>query len=192
MDNETAKQFDATYKEMDALWEQLRLHSSADEHMRRAEEFRAKAEEIGEKTNFLRKELQSYLKQMHEETSRYVNVVAVIGYAGYFATWSFTKDILGKGPTTFVALMGMISVGLFVLWEMWVILAVRLRAINDLSYALRHVSVYEFEEIQAKLLKEDTDRIKILTPVQRLVFATSFLTVIAGTVTMMKELFESL
>ena len=133
------------------------------------------------------------LKATHDESTKYFNVVSVVGYASYFATWSFTKDILNAETASFVGFMGMISVSLFVLWEMWMIMAVRMKTISELNHVLRNtISREDFEVLKADLERNEARRIAIITPMHRLVFSASLLTATAGGATMMHALFLSL
>lgn len=192
-DSDHAMHIRALYEQIDALWRQLEHHSTAEEHRQRAREFREKAEKLDSYTKELRSDLQSLLKTTHEESTKYINVVSVVGYASYFATWSFTKDLLGREPSAFVGLMGMMSVSFFVLWEMWVILAVRLKSIDELNHVLRNtISAEDFEPLKIRLQENEARRIAIMTPIHRLVFFASFFTAIAGAAAMMQALYASL
>jgi hypothetical protein len=116
----------------------------------------------------------------------------VIGYAGYFATWGFTKDVLGKETAAFVGLAGMVSVGVFVLWEMFNVM-LRLKAVGAIAHIFQSgTSVEHFEEMSQKLKRDEARAIAIYTPLHRIVFSVSFLAAIAGGLAMMHKLYMSL
>lgn len=180
-------------EELDRLWIVLGHMDRANQHRLAAAEFHEKAEETERQANLIRTELHATIKQMHEESTKYVNAIAVIGYAGYFAAWSFTKDLLPKEVTLFVGLMGMISIALFVIWEMWTVFAVRLKTISEVGKIMREMVSYEdFEVLKNDLQKNEAKRIAILAPAHRVVFAISSGTAFAGGLALMHALYMGL
>jgi len=177
-------------QEIDRLWVVLEHMSSADEHRLAAQRFREQADVAEANANFIRAELHSTIKQMHEEVTKYLNAVAVVGYAAYFATWSFSKDIIGKELSALVALLGMISVSFFVLWEIWLAFSVRLKGINDITNVLRNLVAHDdFEGLKHELQGNEARRIAIATPIHRLVFAVSASAAVVGGAIMMQALY---
>lgn len=179
--------------EIQVLWKKLEQMSDANEYRERAREYREKARAIEEQIKGYRSELAGNIKAVNEESARYISAVSVIGYAAYFATWGLVKDNLGREMTSFVGLMGMISVSLFVLWEIYVILAVRLKAVGELGHIFQNmVSVEDFEPMRLRQVERDAKRILALTVAHRVVFTVSILSACAGGAAMMQALYCSL
>ncbi len=192
MDSDTAKYLMALDSQIQGLWKSLKHHSNAAEHRERAREYQQKADRIEQQMLSYKTELSASIKTLHEESARYTNVVMVIGYAGYFATWGFTKDILGKDFTAFVGLMGMLSVAVFCLWEMFVILT-RLQAVSELGQIFRNmISVEDFEPLRDEQMRREANRAMIIAPVHKLVFTFSLTAMAAGGLVMMHALYSSL
>jgi hypothetical protein len=192
MDADTAKYLFELDDQIERLWRTLESHSTAEEYRRSAQEYLEKANHIEKQVQDYRNELAVHVKNLSEESARYVNIVSVIGYAGYFATWGFTKDILGKETTAFVGLAGMLSVGIFVLWEMFNIM-LRLKAVGAIGHIFQSgTSVEHFEEMSQKLKRDEAKAIAIFTPVHRIVFTVSSLAAIAGGLAMMHKLYTTL
>jgi hypothetical protein len=55
----------------------------------------------------------------YEQAKSYSNIVMMGGYAGLFAIWSFTKEQLVKWQVIAVGLLALLSVLLFVLFEIY-------------------------------------------------------------------------
>ena len=55
----------------------------------------------------------------YEKAAAYTNLVIVAGYAGMFALWQFTKDHLSRDQTIGVAILLLVSIAIFVLYEMY-------------------------------------------------------------------------
>ncbi|TZG37624.1 hypothetical protein [Agrobacterium sp. B1(2019)] len=192
LDPETARYLIELDDEIQKLWQRLESHTSADEYRRIAQDYREKSKKINEQTLEYKTELASQIKSLNEESARYVNIVSVIGYAGYFTTWGFTKDILEKEMTAFVGLAGMLSVGLFVIWEMFNVL-LRFKTLNAIAYLFQSgTSVEHFEEISSKLKQDEARTIAIYAPIHGIVFSVSFIAAIGGGLAMMHKLYLSL
>ncbi|MEW9615454.1 hypothetical protein AB3G45_16645 [Shinella sp. S4-D37] len=192
MDKETADCILKLDDQIKHLWNSLKYRAEAEEYERAAREWREKAEALDKQIREYKNELATHIKSVNEESSRYVNIVSVIGYAGYFTTWGFTRDILGREATIFVASMGMASVSLFVLWEMFAIY-MRLKSVGMLGQMFRNsVSVEAFEELRAQLLSDEARTTAIINPVHKVVFIVSFAAAIAGGLAMMQKLYMSL
>jgi len=180
-------------QELDRLWLVLSHMMDASEYESVAQRFHKKAEEAHQKTGTIRSELQSIIKQSNDETTKYLNTVAVVGYAAYFTTWNFTKSIMTDDVSSLIGLLGMISVSAFVLWEIWLTLSVRLQAINEMSAALRDLISHEdFDEIKSRLINRECQRTAIVTPIYHLVFGLSSCTAFAGGLLMMHTLYSNL
>ncbi|WFU89867.1 hypothetical protein QA644_27870 (plasmid) [Rhizobium sp. CC1099] len=193
MNPETAKYMLALDDDIQHLWKALEHHSNAAEHRERAREWREKSQKLDDQIKSYRSELASNIKNLNDENARYINVVAVIGYAAYFATWSLAKDSLGKEVTAFVGLMGMISVSTFVLWEMFIIMKVRLKTVGELGHIFQSlVSVEDFEPLRLEQTQGEAKRVIALSAAHRVVFLLSLLTACAGGFAMMHKLYMSL
>ncbi|MBO1024099.1 hypothetical protein IPU75_05180 [Ochrobactrum sp. SD129] len=192
VDSENKQQLLNLRKEIDRIYQHLESHSTAEEYRRNAENHRENAKLIRQQIDEYRSELALNIRNINEETSRYVNIVSVIGYAGYFSTWGLTKDMLGEESTAFVGLCGILSVGLFVLWEMFNVM-IRLKTVNSLGSIFREgVSIEHFNELAEDLKLEETRLILIYKPIHTVVFIISFVSAIAGGLVMAHKLFLAL
>ncbi|HBB96752.1 MAG TPA: hypothetical protein DC054_15340 [Blastocatellia bacterium] len=55
----------------------------------------------------------------YEKANAYTNLIIVAGYAGLFAVWQFTKDNLSRKQTLISALLIIISLAIFVIFEIY-------------------------------------------------------------------------
>ncbi len=192
MDQETAQQIRVIHNELDELWRLLQQRSTVDEHLERARRFEEEARQTGEQIDFYRKELSSNIREVHEQTSKYVNVVMAIGYTGYFATWSFATESLGPSHHAVIGLLGFVSVAIFCLWEMFGVF-VRFKVLANLQTLFRDgVSVAEFEALRQELLVREDRTKALLRPLHLLVFTVSFGCIAFGGLVMMHSLYMKL
>ncbi|MGH0357523.1 hypothetical protein GHJ84_08805 [Sinorhizobium meliloti] len=192
MEPETAKYLIALDDEIRALWRTLKHHSDAAEFSTAAQRHRESAEKIQAELDSYQAGMAGMIKNLHEEAARYINVVSVIGYTGYFATWAFTKDVLDKDSHALIGLLGMISVALFCLWEMFGVF-IRLHAVTELSNVFRNgLSISDFEKFKQDLIVREAKRMAILGPAHKLVFLISSGCVFSGGLMMMHLLYASL
>ncbi|MDW9588646.1 hypothetical protein GOA80_21750 [Sinorhizobium meliloti] len=192
MDQDTARHIKAIHDELDVLWRHLELRSTADEHRERAERHAEEARQIGQQLEGYKKQLGEHIRNLTEQTSKYVNVVMAIGYTGYFATWSFTKEGLGPDHHMLVGLLGFVSVAIFCLWEMFGVF-VRFKALSNLQTLFRNsVSVQDFEALKDDLTSREDRTIAIIRPLHAIVFTVSFGCVAFGGLVMMHSLYTKL
>lgn len=55
----------------------------------------------------------------YDKADAYTNLIIVAGYAGFFALWQFSKDNLGRREAIVSALLMIISIAVFVVFEIW-------------------------------------------------------------------------
>lgn len=55
----------------------------------------------------------------YEKANAYTNLMIIAGYAGFFALWQMTNTYLGKKQTFFSALLMLLSIMIFVLFEIY-------------------------------------------------------------------------
>ncbi|WP_457578982.1 hypothetical protein [Ensifer adhaerens] len=192
MDQQTPQQIKAIHDELDALWRLLEQRSSVDEHLERARHFEEKARQTGEQIDFYRKELSNHIREAHEQTSKYVNVVMAIGYTGYFATWSFTKDSIVPSHHALIGLLGFVSVAIFCLWEMFGVF-VRFNALTNMQTLFRDgISVGDFEALRQKLLIQEDRTRALIRPIHLFVVTVSFGSIAFGGLVLMHSLYMKL
>jgi len=95
----------------------------------------------------------------YDKAASYTTVIIFGGYAGFFAVWQLSKQYLSKGQTLWAALMILISLLSFVLFEV-------LKMVLVTRMFVARVSVLGLPEVQAdpkRLLQE----LKALEQVQR-------------------------
>lgn len=66
-----------------------------------------------------RRQLIELLAAPYERLTAYVNSVAIVGYASFFAIWAFTRDLMSPRLNRAAALLMLISCSVFVFWEVW-------------------------------------------------------------------------
>lgn len=192
MDQDTARHIGAIHDELDALWHNLELRSTVQEQRERAERHAEEARQIRGQLESYKQELGEHIRNLHEQTSKYVNVVMALGYTGYFATWSFTKDGLSPNHHSLVGLLGFVSVAIFCLWEMFGVF-VRFRTLADLQALFRNsISVSDFAALKDDLTLRENRTMAILRPVHAVVFMVSFGCVAFGGLVMMHSLYMKL
>lgn len=99
-------------KELERLWKYL---GYKDDELKA----RRRRSEIDTAVAQQRKEIASLLSKQDEDAARYVNVIALIGFASYFTTWTLLKPSLSATEAAWVGVLGLISVAAFVLWEIF-------------------------------------------------------------------------
>lgn len=173
LDQKTTEYMYALNEEIERLWRYLG-HTDA------AEKSRREATEWQRRTDELRKELESVLVKTSQQFSQNMTASAVIGYAGYFTTWNFTRELLQPNQASFVALMGIASIGVFVLWEIFIINA-RMKSIGEMSGLLRDMVAPEyFEERRVEIVRREATLMRIATPIWRLVITFCIGTMLSG------------
>src|SRR6266700_379417 len=55
----------------------------------------------------------------YEKANAYTNLIVLAGYAGLFALWQFTKDLLSRTQVLTAALLILTSIIIFVLFEIY-------------------------------------------------------------------------
>lgn len=115
MDPDTRKQINALWTQFDHLWAALGYTQEYIEHRRTADE-------IGKQVEDFRNELSRQTLDSIEASNRYNNVIALVGYAGYFAIWSFTKEHISKQDSGLIAISGLVSISSFVIWSIVIML----------------------------------------------------------------------
>ncbi|PBB88395.1 hypothetical protein CK216_01270 [Mesorhizobium sp. WSM3876] len=118
----------------------------------------------------MRKELEGVLAKTAQHTAQYLTIAAAIGYGGYFTTWNLTKSSLTEPNGAFVGLMGILSVAVYALWELFAI-NMRLRSLSAMSTLLRDMVAPDiFEERRREIVRQEARMVQLITPVWRLVF----------------------
>lgn len=185
MDRQTADVILALNEEIDRLWRYLGHRDEAQRARHEASEWERRAEG-------LKKETEEFLLKTTAQTTQYLNVVAVVGYAGYFTTWNFTRDILQRGEASFVALMGLTSLAIYCAWEIFLIHA-RMKSLSEFGALLRDmVSPEDFELRRRDIVAREAKWTRMMTPVLRLTLFATIAMVGLGALTMGRRLYLSL
>ncbi|KSV88283.1 hypothetical protein [Sinorhizobium sp. GL28] len=192
MDEQTARCLLELDDQIQGLWRALEHHSNAEEFRAAARRHQERAEEIQASTESYARDFEKMIRNLHEESIKYINTVSVIGYTAYFATWAFTKGSMTNQQHALIGLLGMLSVAAFVLWEMLQGF-VRLQAISDLSRIYREgISVENFERVRDEQLRREAKRMTIFNPAHKLVFLFSAGCAFYGGAMLMHLLYSSL
>jgi hypothetical protein len=185
LDDLTYRAVAALQDDIDRLWRYL-------EHTGNAERARREATEWRRRTDDLRRELDAHFLKLSQQTSQYVNVVSVIGYAGYFAVWNFTRSMLTPAETSLVALLGLVSLGLFCLWEIFVI-QYRLHSLGRMGALMRDTIAPDlFEERRQEIIANEAKVTRAMTPIWQVVLAICIVAMLAGGVIMARRFYLSL
>lgn len=118
-----------------------------------------------------------FFSSSYDKARAYGQVVSGIGYAGIFASWTFTKPFLTKGEVFWSALLAAISIMAFVLFEVFSAFMTS-RAILGLAKSVEKKAGF-LEAVQN--LENDEKRLKIVyAKIWSWVWVLSFSTGIAS------------
>ena len=185
MDKETAQLMLALQEQIDDLWRYLG-------HDQRAKEARQKANEWTKRRDEIKVEIQEYFVSINEQYSRNMIAAAVIGYAGYFATWGFVRDLLEPNHNFIIALMGMISVGVYSFWEILVI-NLRSKVMNKFGSLLRDaLDAESFDQRRIEIQSDEARLLTLLAPVWWLVINICVVSIAIGGGVMCYDILVSL
>ena len=59
------------------------------------------------------------LSETFERSTNYTNLLLVAGYAGFFALWQVTRDLLSRRQVVVSALLMLLSITIFVVYEIY-------------------------------------------------------------------------
>jgi hypothetical protein len=76
----------------------------------------------------------------YEKMTAYTNLLMVAGYAGFFALWQMSKDFLTKTETLSAALLTLISLAIFVFFEIY-------RALEQMRLLRRYSNAFMDDKI---------------------------------------------
>jgi len=60
-----------------------------------------------------------FMSEMYEKAIGYTNIMILAGYAGFFGLWNATKEHISKQQMMWAALLMLISLAIFVFFEIW-------------------------------------------------------------------------
>lgn len=185
MDQKTAEVMVALSEEIDRLWRYLGHSDAAEKARHDASEWRRRSED-------LRKELEGVIVKTAQHTTQYLTIAAAIGYGGYFTTWNLTKASLTEQSAAFVGLMGIFSVGVYVLWELFAI-NIRMRSLSTMNALLRDMVAPDvFEERRREIVRQEARMVQLLTPIWRLVLFFCIGALLLGSGVMVRALYLNL
>jgi hypothetical protein len=113
-----------------------------------------------------------------ERASGYTKAVVAIGYGAIFGIWGFSKDLMPPKAQATVALLMILSAGVFVLWEVYSHLT-SANDFNDLANRLNQDPASAIRAIQAyddDLRRTDVRR----APIWRMVVFVTLLSALAA------------
>lgn len=185
MDKETAQYMLALSDDIDRLWRYIGYD-------REAKEARQRARDIEGKVADYKKEAEDFFRTQHQESSRYFNTVMAIGYTGYFATWTLMRSDIDEWHSSFIGLMGMVSLSVFICWELFTMF-MRMKALESLSTLYCDmISVDDFEPLRQKKLSQEARMMMLARPAWVLVFFTSAGAAAIGAADLMIQLYRNL
>lgn len=170
---------------IDGLWKYL----GEGEEVKR---LREDARDIEGKVSHYKKEAEDLFRKQHEESARYFNTAMAVGYAGYFATWTLTRNYIDKWHSSFIGLMGIFSLAIFICWELFM-MHIRMRNLANLNTFFRDmISVHDFEPMRQKQLNKETQMMLFVRPIWALVFSLSAGAAAVGGFDLMIQLYKNL
>ena len=117
MENENSIKIRELRADLEQLRKSLIHYGKAAEYSAQAEEHQAEADKLGEEANLAQKLLGDHLKEISSVTTGYLQIVALVGYAGLFSVWNFMRAELPVDHQKWIAFLALLSVALFVVWE---------------------------------------------------------------------------
>ena len=107
--------------------------------------------------NFITKQ-KELVSSSYEQAKSYSNIIMLGGYAGLFAIWNFTKDDLEKWQSFTIGLLAVVSVLIFVVFEListWL----RGKQANSLIIQLNEAEeMHKFPEEYGKSQRETMEK----------------------------------
>jgi len=169
----TAEQIAHLRNQIEGLWRYLGHTEDARRSREKATEWKQHAED-------LQRELSTFLIQTHAETVSYFRVVTAVAYAGYFGTWGLVNRDLPQDARFAIALLGIISLGVFGLWEVFAAQR-RLRELAKMGAVLRDTIAPDiFEERKAAFQAQEARFLMLINPIWKLVMFISIASLLLG------------
>lgn len=112
MDQETRARLDALRGDIENLWTYLGYDKEARDSLRLADKLAEEAEQYKEL-------IRDRASDAINNSEKYNKSISSVGFVGYFAIWTLTKDNLTTIQSSIVALSGMASLVLFICWELY-------------------------------------------------------------------------
>lgn len=107
------------------------------------------------------------------QAQAYTNVILVVGYAGFFAIWSFVKADMTRAQVFWSGLLIALSLTAFILWEIYGAFY-RSRSLLSLARAVNDPS--NFEKLIAQHRSEERTRVIWLGRVWAITFGFTVIT----------------
>ncbi len=185
MDKDTAKYMLQLTEEIDRLWRYLGYDEEAEKH-------RNEARDIEGRVAGYKREASDFFGTQYEHSARYFNTIMAVGYAGYFATWTLTRADIDKWHASFVGLMGMVSLCLFICWELFA-MYIRFKGLSELQALFQNmISVDDFQPLRDQQIASETKRLMIVRPIWVIVFFLSVSSAATGAIDLMFQLYRNL
>lgn len=185
MDRNTREEMDALWSQFDHMWKYL---GHKDEAIKASRE----ADRLAESVNRFKTEIREQLSEALKRAEQYNTVMAVVGYTGYFATWSFSKDAFSQTDNRLIGILGLTSIIAFVTWEVLNMLfrfSTNKRLINLISR--ERLPDEFFDELKA--VKDYDARLKVrFYYIWAMIFGLAATTAAGGALIMIRALWVSL
>jgi hypothetical protein len=120
------------------------------------------------------------IAESFEKAGAYTNLVMLAGYAGLFALWQFTKEHLSRDQTIWVALFILLSIAIFVLYEVFKSWSINRQLIDYASVFRNPQNTASAEAMIATLQKLDKDKRMAGIIGQRFWMLAYFATLVTG------------
>ena len=131
-------------------------------------------------------ELQEFIQKQkeliitsHEQAKSYSNIIMMGGYAGLFAIWGFTKSNLAKWQSVSVGLLALLSVLIFVLFELYGLWLRSTQTFNLLSQLQKAERLNKFPDDYGK---QELKRSETLAKVWPFFFFSALLTALLAAI----------
>lgn len=132
------------------------------------------------------REHQGFVENSFDKAEQYFKAIQLGGYAAFFALWSLTKEWLHPIWASIAAVLMIISVSTFVIWEVYKATLVALILKRDASLGTGKLE--DFIRTRASKLLEDRSGILALTRSRATVWVVSVLSAAVGTGVLLSQL----
>lgn len=95
------------------------------------------------------------LADTFSQARAYTNVLLAAGYAGFFGIWAFVRSYLTPGEVLWSALLAMVSLAMFVAWEVF---GMYMRSRTLIAIAKAVAEPERFEELMLAYQRSARDR----------------------------------
>ena len=129
--------------------------------------------------NLTKDDIEKNAEELLKKAQHYNNFILVSGYAGYFGLWQITKEFLIKELVLFSSLLVLVSLTIFIVWEI-----VKMKHLSDFAIKVSDITknhpIYNYNDEYEAILVEDRNFQLNYIRVWKWVFRISTITGLGG------------